>query len=325
MVTRHTIKKIGLIDGANATINADTQTYHPGKILDAAATKVRYQNNPLEVRSVSGYDLKSLHAGKFNASIDIDCELRDCRQIFMLMGDVSNSGSDPNFIHTITTKTTRPGRPQTIYFESGGGQASDFAYKAKNCRIQRIEINAMVNQIVSVKYSFALGEIVSNTQLTTYPIAYDTEHDEPFVLDVNATETWNGNTISDLQAWQLVFERAVDPKYFHQSSGERYPYYNDAIPLKVFGSFIHLPDAENANDKTLFEDSLTGNLHDLVFELKKGDNNKINFNFADCILDGGEVQMPTVGGGSVGVMIYGFVCTTPTITEYSQVTNTHYT
>ena len=116
-MTYHSVKKFGIKDGANATINADTATYHPCKILEHPPMVLKYSFNPQIIYDATGYNPSLISQGRMNGSIDIVGELRDLRQHFMLMGAVSNGGAGDNLTHTITTHTSRPNRTQTVYAE----------------------------------------------------------------------------------------------------------------------------------------------------------------------------------------------------------------
>lgn len=320
-MTYHGNRKVGILTGADATIDAATQTYHPCKIHDENEVSPKIEHNIFRVNTQASYNPNLLLQGPFGAEVDIGGSFRDCVQIYRLLGDCSITDNDPNFTHEITTKVTRPNQPQTVYVDITGG-TSAFTYRFKNAMVYRITLTLTALMPVTVNHSFGLGEMVSNTALTTYPVLYPTTDDTPYVVDGNSEIKWNSNDVGGFLGAIIAIERPLKAIRYQQTTGERYPVYDDAQPLKVTGSLIHRPDS--ANDKAMFDDSIAGTTRTLHFKVYKGANNHATFSFANTIMSAATLHQPVIEGEVLGIMGYGFYCTVPTITERSQVAKSFY-
>jgi len=325
-MTYHNVKRIGIVDGATGEISAGTARYHPCKILDTDSIKLNVQHQIIPTWSQAGYDPTSLNAGMMNADLQIKGEYRDLVMLYYLLGESSssqNGGNATDRTHTITTKTTRPDKPFRLYTEMSGG-TSDFLYRWENCIITRWNIEAQVNMRTKVSMDFKLGRPSTNPQATNAPILFTTANDNPLILDSNATATWDGNDIGGLLSWMISVERPAPPLYYHKSSNERFPEYDDAQQVRITGSFAYKPDS--SNDLAIFGDSISSSPSGktLVFGLSNSSTHNVTFTLSNVFQIGNTIELPSLGGETVGAMIVGFWATSGTFVSDDQTLDSWY-
>lgn len=165
-----------------------------------------------------GADIHVLTPGPRTLSGSVPIVLQDGRILKYVLGASANSGSSPNFTHTITTTETLPSMCIEAVWDDG---TNDFVryYRGVKCSGATLaaEEDGSLKCDVSIEAALAEASTQTKSNLGTLPTT------NPFMFYEGSCSFW-GSTFARVQNWEIDIKRTLKPRRYIQSTNGAYPY-----------------------------------------------------------------------------------------------------
>ena len=164
-----------------------------------------------------GADIHILTAGARTLSGSIPIILQDGRILKYVLGTCDNSGSSPDYIHTITGSEILPSMCIEAVWNDG---TNDFlryyrGVKSGGCTLSAEEDGSLK---CDLNIEASLAEASTNTKSTlTLPTT------NPYMFYEGSCKFW-GTTFARVQNWSIDIKRALKPRRYIQDANGAFPY-----------------------------------------------------------------------------------------------------